>query len=116
MWLLVVLGCATPLSWEADVGPLVQSRCLGCHTEAGASGDLVLEPDAYDAMVGVPSTQSPDMLLIEPGDVLYSYVWHKLNGSQGIAGGAGGSMPIGQPLEDFEVELIEAWIDAGAPR
>jgi uncharacterized membrane protein len=54
------------------------------------------------------------MKLVVPGDSLYSYLWHKVNGSQSIAGGSGTSMPIGEVFTDEEIALVAAWIDAGA--
>jgi hypothetical protein len=65
-------------------------------------------------MLAQPAGQA-DMNLIEPGDHLYSYLWHKINGSQSIAGGSGTNMPIGAWLDDAEIELLAEWIDRECP-
>ncbi|MCG8424226.1 MAG: hypothetical protein MJE77_40555 [Proteobacteria bacterium] len=66
-----------------------------------------------DLLIGVPSAQS-DMNLIEPGNVLASYLWHKLASTQNIARGSGSSMPLGTPLSDGDIDLVAEWIDTGA--
>jgi hypothetical protein len=86
-----------------------------------------LDKDPLAATIGVPSNEALDMMLIEPGDSdgprctihgddcsLYSYLWHKLNGSQSLAGGSGTSMPLGSSLTEAEIQLIGEWIDEGA--
>lgn len=115
---LVLLGCGPGASdvpsYAAEIAPLVESRCLACHVGELAGGGLDLSGDARAAVVGVASTQAPEMLLVAPGDALYSYLWHKLNGSQSLAGGSGSSMPQGTFLADDEIALVAEWIDGGA--
>lgn len=106
------LACSTTPTWRADVGPLFEARCAGCHAAGDApSGGFVL--DGPEDFIDVPSQQA-DMALVTPGDALHSYLWHKLNASQTLAGGAGTSMPLGSALSEDELALVAAWIDAGA--
>lgn len=116
--LLLLAGCVpeeetTALSFERDVAPLFWGECNVCHEGETPDADLELWEDPYGNTVGVPSTQT-DMALVEPGDHLYSYLWHKINGTQTIAGGSGTAMPLDGLLSADEVALVAAWIDAGA--
>lgn len=116
--LILVAGCVPepePVgpSFQRDVAPLFWRECDGCHQGDEPDAGLDLWDAPYDSIVGVPSTQA-DMALVEPGDHLYSYLWHKINGTQGIAGGSGTAMPLDGLLDDDEVALVAEWIDAGA--
>ena len=51
--------------------------------------------------------------LVTPGNVLESYLWHKLNGTQSMAGGSGTSMPLGVTIADEDLLRIEDWIQTG---
>ena len=116
----LLVGCAGDhtgldagtISFAAEVQPLL-STCAGCHQGEAPDGALDLSGGLYATLVDQPSGQS-DLLLVEPGDSRYSYVWHKLNGTQSVAGGAGTRMPLGAPLSDAEIDLVALWIDAGA--
>ncbi len=111
--LLLASACSDAPRFEADIQPLFRAQCTGCHGGATPQGDLNLYQDPLAVLVDQPSAQSP-LLLVEPGDHLYSYLFHKLNGSQGLAEGAGGTMPLTRPLPEEDIELIAAWIDGGA--
>lgn len=102
-------------TFTADVAPILAQRCAWCHVldDTGAPY-LELDANPYDHIVGVPSNEAPAMPYVTPGDRYASYLWHKVNATQSIAGGAGTSMPVGPRLSDEEVERIGAWIDAGA--
>ena len=118
----LVAGCAAAgddtgpiqggISFADEVQPLWAS-CAGCHQGETPDGSLDLSGDMYDKLLNTTSGQS-DLALVEVGDSRYSYVWHKLNGSQSVAGGAGTRMPLGEPLSDDDIELVGLWIDAGA--
>ncbi len=103
-----------PVSWAGDVGALIASRCAGCHGGEAPSGELDLATAPLEAIIGVTAVQA-DMALVECGDHLYSYLWHKVNGSQSIAGGSGTNMPIGAWLDDDEIALLAEWIDRDCP-
>ena len=62
--------------------------------------------------VGVASRGS-DLNRIEPGDHEASYLWNKINGTQGDVGGGGGQMPQGRaPLSQAEIDGIAGYIDS----
>jgi mono/diheme cytochrome c family protein len=123
--LFVACGQEEPVdadAWADEVGPLFEERCVFCHSPTAAASDaadfltcactLDMSGTLPDDLLGAPSSQSPDMALVQPGDHLYSYLWHKLNGTQAIAEGSGTSMPLGPALTDEEVDAVAAWIDA----
>lgn len=98
-----------------DVGLLMATRCEGCHNATLTEGGLDLQTDVLAVTVGVASTQALEMQLIARRDHLQSYLWHKVNGTHGVAGGSGSSMPLGGALAAEEVELLAHWIDIGCP-
>jgi len=116
-WLpLVALlaGCPTAAGdvvWE-DVEPLVRAECAGCHGGAEPEGGFVIDGPA--SLVDVASTQTEDMPLVTAGEPLQSYLWHKLENTQRVAGGSGSVMPTSGLLPSEDVDLVEAWIAAGA--
>src|SRR5580658_7678103 len=88
--------------------------CSVCHI--GASAPLGLQLDAahsYNLLVGVPSTEQPNLLRVKPGDPDDSYMVHKIEGLPGITGG---QMPLGEtPLPQATIDAIRQWITNGAP-
>lgn len=105
---------------EAVVGfadaiwPIFDDGC-GCHTDSNGAGKLKLAEDvAYDDLVGEPSNQVPEMLLVDPGSAETSYLWHKLNNTHKSVGGKGKVMPPGGALDMESLDLVQLWIDQGA--
>jgi len=99
-----------------DVQPILTTSCAvgGCHD--GTSFPDMTDP-AYDNIVDVASVELPTMNVITPGDTDNSYLYHKINGTQGDAGGSGNRMPLGLPeLTADEITTIGNWIDDGAPQ
>jgi hypothetical protein len=85
-----------------------------CHLPGGAQGELSLYPDAWSELVGVPSKQSP-LLLVEPGTPEKSYLYIKLIDSGESVSGSGQQMPFQQsPLDQAQIETIRLWIEQGA--
>jgi hypothetical protein len=87
--------------------------CSVCHVGAGAPMGLRLDAaNAYNMLVGVPSTEVPSVMRVKPGDPSSSYIIQKL---QGIAA-VGARMPDGGPyLTADTVAFIQQWITNGAP-
>ena len=109
-------GCVQPgagLRYEEDIHPILARECALCHTGSEPEGETSFVDEGLHGLLDVESAQA-DMLLIEAGDSLYSYLFHKLNQSQTLAGGSGTSMPQGRRLADDDLHLIRDWIDAGA--
>jgi len=104
-----------PVSYAEHLEPLVIDRCLACHTAEEPEAELVLEPGVgYSAMVNRPSTQVPRMMMVAPGDVEGSYLWHKLTHDVEIGRGMPRTVFGSIRLPDDELELYRRWIADGA--
>lgn len=70
--IVAALAIATPAAagdggaFGERVVPILNQRCVMCHVEGGALGELSLYPDPWSRLVGVASTQSP-LKLVEAG-------------------------------------------------
>ena len=78
---------------------------------------MALHPGAaYRSLVGVPA-QTAKLQRVRPGSPDESYLVHKLQGTHLDVGGSGLRMPMdGAPLTPEQIEIIRAWISAGAPQ
>jgi hypothetical protein len=87
--------------------------CSVCHVGGGAPMGLRLDAaNAYNLLVGVPSTEVPSILRVKPSDPDNSYVIQKLEGHAAV----GARMPFGGPyLSSDTVAFIRQWISNGAP-
>jgi len=108
---------AEAIDYKTDIQPIWDGKCVtACHTPGGSAatnGPLLGADVSYANLVG---KQSPTVALplVAPSDVDGSYLWHKLNNTQGDVNGAGLSMPLGSMLPAAELDLIEQWISEGA--
>jgi hypothetical protein len=101
---------------------LIERRIFGakgcrvetCHGSAESGGlDLRLGA-AHESLVGVAATAAPSALRVAPGRSADSFLVRKLAGA--LEPGEGDRMPnIGRPISPLELDLVRAWIDAGAP-
>lgn len=104
-----------PVSYAEHLEPLVIARCLACHTLEEPEAQLVLETGTgYGAMVGRPSTQVPNILLVAPGDPEGSYLWRKLVHEVEVGKGMPRTVVGSIRLPDDELELYRRWIADGA--
>jgi mono/diheme cytochrome c family protein len=114
---LVLAGCESSQpgpGFEQRVVPILNRHCVMCHMVDGAQGELSLYPQPHAALVGTASTQS-DLLLVAPGDVEGSYLYHKLVDTHLRVGGEGDSMPYQRDLlQTADIDVIEQWIVQGA--
>jgi hypothetical protein len=87
--------------------------CTKCHSGPAAPQGLQLDAQhSYALLVGVPSTESPALLRVKPGDPDSSYIVQKLEGAPGIVGAR---MPFGGPyLSQSTIDVIRQWISDGA--
>jgi hypothetical protein len=87
--------------------------CTRCHSGPAAPQGLQLDAQhSYALLVGVPSTESPALLRVKPGDPDSSYIVQKLEGAPGIVGAR---MPFGGPyLSQSTIDIIRQWITDGA--
>jgi hypothetical protein len=87
--------------------------CTKCHIGAGAPQGLQLdEAHSYALLVGVPSTEQPNVLRIKAGDPDNSYLVQKIEGAPSISGVR---MPFGGPyLPQSTIDVIRTWVTNGA--
>ena len=116
--LLLLAGCEEPAAPGSPPTPFERDlqdaliACTLCHNPSTKEAGLDLS-DPW-ALVGVRSTQA-NMDLIVPGNHIESYLWHKVNGTQGISGGMGQRMPAEQPWSEEAIGTLGVWIDLGLP-
>ncbi|MBZ5708504.1 hypothetical protein [Nannocystis pusilla] len=106
------------LSHDLDIQPIWDANCLtGCHTAGGTAASwFVLDVGAaYDEIVLQSSFEVASMVLVQPGDVENSYLWHKINDTHLEVGGAGTAMPPppAAQLSSAELGKIGQWIEGG---
>jgi mono/diheme cytochrome c family protein len=89
-------------SFSADVKPILDSKCAGCHGPMGGWS-------ATDYTSVINSGDHGPVII--PGDPDGSLLVQKLKGTQS----SGGSMPPGMPLSGDEIDVIVSWVQAGAP-
>lgn len=95
------LSAQTKIDFEKEIAPILQQHCLRCHSPGDEKGDISL---------ATPSDLLSHGLLV-PGDVAASHLVDLITGNNGETP----EMPKeGEPLRSQEVELIRAWIMAGA--
>ncbi len=86
------------LTYEATVGPLLQSRCGSCHGENGLQG---LTLTTYSGLMA----GGKDGPVVVPGDPKNSLLVQKQSGS----------LPHFGQLTPDELQLVVQWIQSGAP-
>src|SRR4051812_48418350 len=86
-------------SFERQVAPLLQDRCLGCHSGPRPKGDLALPRRGGLPPGGAPGPAVP------PGKAADSPLFPHVRDRR---------MPPKQPLGAADVEVLRRWIDAGA--
>lgn len=89
-------GCMNPatVSYSNDVLDVLTPTCLGCHDQAGNAGGIV-----FDTYAGLK-------VVVDNGTLEGA-----INHRSGFE-----AMPRNNPkLADCTLELIQSWIDAGAP-
>lgn len=89
--------------------------CSPCHSGAGAPEGMMLDAaHSYNMIVGVPSTERPNVDRIKPGDPDNSYLVRKIQGGPDIDGV---QMPFGEtPLPQSTIDAIRTWVANGAPQ
>jgi dipeptidyl aminopeptidase/acylaminoacyl peptidase len=96
---------AQPLSasFTADIQPILQSKCLACHSSSSKMGGLVMEN--YESLMK-GGIHGPSII---PGKSEESRIFLMLEGK------VQPRMPFGgDPMPAEEIATIKAWIDAGA--
>ena len=99
-----ILG-ESPVDFEKDVQPVLQEKCLACHTTAAPQSGLVME--SVEAMLKGGEKSGPSILA---GDSAGSPLVRHLRGELEP------QMPVGgDPLPEAQIALIARWIDQMAP-
>jgi mono/diheme cytochrome c family protein len=93
----------SPEFFETKVRPILANNCYSCHTNSALSG---LRLDSLDAM----KRGGKRGAAIIPGDPENSLVIQALRHTAGD----GLKMPMGNKLKDADIEILAAWIKAGA--
>jgi cytochrome c5 len=95
--------------FEADIQPIFNARCIGCH--GANSTHIDLTPANAASSLQWPSTQNPSLQRVVPGHPALSLLQGKV---QCMAPQTGGPMPPGGPLLLADIALIHDWILNGA--
>ncbi len=104
-------GSATTDDFERAVAPLLESRCLACHSAATAKGGLSLESRA-EALRGGKSGEAAFVAGDPDASALIAAIEPRVTAD----GARKARMPkSGAPLAAGEVALLRDWIAAGAP-
>ncbi len=90
-------------TFQDQILPILQTRCLGCHSRKVRSGGLSLE-NRKDALGG--GSRGP---AIVPGEPDKSRLIQALS-YQGAL-----KMPLGGKLPDSEIDVLRRWVELGLP-
>jgi len=104
------------VSYELEIQPIFDGRCVSCHNSATHSGNLDLsEPDSRSRLVAVPSSCNPSVMRVAPFDTAGSMLWRKTAGDPSRCLSP---MPLGtaglRVIAPMEFDLLERWILQGA--
>ena len=118
--LLEVAGCGggtgnapIPSHLAAIQAEIFTPSCTfsSCHSATSPEQDMSLASPAWAAIVGIPSTEVPDLLRVAPGAPEASFLLEKISSPSPRSGVR---MPPDQPLSPSAIEAIRAWIADGA--
>ena len=92
-------------SFEADIQPIFEARCIACHQGASAQSGLVME--TVEALLAGGEKEGPSII---PGNSAESSLLLYLRGERQP------QMPIGgDPLPAEQIDLIALWVDQLSP-
>jgi len=94
---------ARSISFDTEIKPILEARCVKCHGAAMQLGKLDLR-NRQLALKG--GEKGPAML---PGNPAQSILFQRISGVEKPA------MPMDGKLSDKEVEAVKLWIEQGAP-
>jgi hypothetical protein len=101
---------------------IISTKCAPCHTTPGGIGitngklDMTTQAAAYTNLVNVAAAGTPCVGMgtrVIPGMGPQSLLYLKVSTDDPVP--CGSKMPLGGALTAPEAELIEEWIDSGAP-
>lgn len=88
----------TKVTWDREIGPIVQARCASCHAPGGRS--TIPLTTYQDARPWAAAIKEEVLTRRMP-------IWHAARGY--------GDFANDPSLSPFEIALVAAWIDGGAP-
>jgi hypothetical protein len=116
---------ATPAVLEANLDSIQDfiftpsCATIGCHNGIGAALPGVMNLSNADAsflaLVGVNSIQDPALQRVEANSSANSYLIRKMENAAGITGTVMPPPPRA-PIPQADIDIVKAWIDAGALR
>jgi hypothetical protein len=89
----------TTITWEREIAPIVQARCLSCHVDQGRAPMSLASYEAAKPWARAIRTQ------------VLTRQMPKWGAARGY-----GEFLNDPSLSPFEIQLIVAWVDGGAPR
>lgn len=101
--------------YRAVQSAVFDAACVQCHggsNHSAASLDLTAS-GSYDALAGVVSVKSPDMMRVTPGDASASVLWRALATDMSDDWAYRHHTIISNTTS---VDLVKDWIDAGAKK
>jgi len=115
---VLLCGCERGVSFSDDIQPILQASCIQCHDEA-AEGEAVsgLSLKTYDDLlqgtrfgqVVVPGSAMSSALYLTVAGKVSPEIRMPPHNEESFASGKG------EALSAHQIELIERWIDEGAP-
>jgi mono/diheme cytochrome c family protein len=103
------------LSYARDVEPIFLAECGDCHgAEKPKKGLDLSQGKGHAALVGRPSQEAADTLLVKAGDPAASYLWAKLQHTTSEGKGMPRTMFGAKKLAPEQLDLVERWIRDGA--
>lgn len=106
-----------PLTFIADMQPLLNARCVSCHSPGGFAQMQGIPWDfggetVFEDLIDQPSILDSEFTLVVPSNPNSSLLFLKVSSESPPVGAM---MPFGgPPLADSEIELIRLWIEQGA--
>ncbi len=109
---LCLADCALepPISYQKDVRPIFEEKCIGCHTPPYGEGyrKTGLDMESYETLVQ-GSIYGP---VIVPGNTTKSTLNMLV---EGRAGDLPRALEIKhKPMTDHEIEVLRLWVEQGA--
>ena len=89
----------TTITWEREIAPIVQARCVSCHIDQGRAPMSLATYEAAKPWARAIRTQ------------VLSRQMPKWGAARGY-----GDFVNDPSLSPFEIQLIVAWVDGGAPK
>lgn len=102
-------GGVDPISFSADVQPVFDSNCIGCHGQNGNGGLDLRVGGSYGNLVGIDATGYAGKR-VAAGDSESSVIYLKMTGAPGV----GSVMPPAGSLPVETTDIVRQWIAEGA--